>query len=411
MPNKRVLFVDDEPNVLDGLQRMLRRQRGEWEMTFVTGGQEALNHLKAHETDVIVSDIRMPEMDGVTLLTRVREQYPGIVRIALSGFSDQEMLLRSTGPVHQFLAKPCDADALRDTVVRACALRELLAGANVQSIVSSIRSLPAMPALYQKVVEVLASPEGSVGEVGLLISRDVGMTAKVLQLVNSAFFGLRHHVTSAEQAVALLGMDTVKALVIGLGTFSDFEKNGPSDLPIERISYHSTRVANVGHRIAQGQGGGGTLVDDALMAGMLHAVGVLVFLANFRQEYREVRKLMAAEPVSLIAAESQVFGVSHAEVGAYLLGIWGLPDAIVEAVAFHNTPLRCVNQAFSAMTATHVANALVHEREVKMELRTVGNPAQQAQVDETYIEQLQLTSHLPKWREICASIVAEKAAD
>lgn len=398
MSKKRILFVDDEPNILNGLQRMLRRLRDHWDMAFVAGGREALEHLAEHPVDVIVSDIRMPEVDGIALLTEVRESYPRIVRIALSGYSDQEMLLRSVGPVHQFLAKPCDADELQETVVRACALRDLLADEKVQSIVSGISSLPAMPKVYEQVVKVLQSPDGSVGEVGHIISRDVAMTAKVLQLVNSAFFGLRNHVASPEQAVALLGMDTVKALVVGVGVFSQMDLRTLSGISVEDLSLHGTAVAHVANRIVLAEGAGTTLADNAMMAGMLHDVGILVFATNFTADYRKVLQIMEAEHIPLHDAEISVFGVSHSEVGAYLLGLWGLPDTIVEAVAYHLTPRLCPHQTFSVLTATHVANALVHEAYQD------PLPERRPTVDEVYISQLQVMERLPEWRDCCPAV-------
>src|SRR5262245_37814840 len=99
---KKILFVDDEPNVLQGLERMLRSMRHEWEMQFAMSGPAALERLAEQTFDVIVSDMRMPGMTGAQLLTEVSQRHPHIVRIILSGQADQEDILRSVGPTHQY---------------------------------------------------------------------------------------------------------------------------------------------------------------------------------------------------------------------------------------------------------------------------------------------------------------------
>jgi len=221
MPNKkRVLFVDDEPRILDGLKRMLRHMRDEWEMSFVESGEAALKVLESARFDVVVSDMRMPGMDGAELLTRVMERYPQIVRIVLSGHADKEMILKTVRPAHQYLSKPCDPEKLRSTVARASALRGLLADELLKQLVSQMSTLPSAPSLYNEVMNELRSGEGSVQRVGEIVSKDVGMTAKILQVVNSAFFGVPRHVESPAQAVSLLGLETIKALALSAQVFS-----------------------------------------------------------------------------------------------------------------------------------------------------------------------------------------------
>ena len=221
---KRIIFVDDEPNLLKGLSRMLRPLREEWEMLFVGSGSDALAALEKDAFDVVVSDMRMPGMDGAQLLAEVAQRYPQIVRIVLSGHMDKEMIYRSVGRAHQYLAKPCDAARLKSTVARACTIRDSLADKFLKELVAGMKSLPSLPSLYIELVEYLQSPEASIQTVGKIIARDVGMTAKILQLVNSAFFGLSRKVGSPSQAVSLLGLDTIRALVLSVQAFSQFDE-------------------------------------------------------------------------------------------------------------------------------------------------------------------------------------------
>ena len=103
----RVIFIDDEPNILSGLKRILRPLRNEWQMEFKDGGQAALESLAETPCDVVVSDMKMPGMDGAQLLSAVKDQYPNSIRIALSGETDSHMIYRCVQHAHQYLAKPC----------------------------------------------------------------------------------------------------------------------------------------------------------------------------------------------------------------------------------------------------------------------------------------------------------------
>ncbi|GIX49667.1 MAG: signal transduction protein [Candidatus Tectimicrobiota bacterium] len=393
---KRVLFVDDEPNVLQALRRMLHTMRQEWEMAFASSGEEALRLLAEQPFDVIVSDMRMPGMDGVQLLTRVMEQYPGIVRIVLSGHSDRDMILRSVKPAHQYLAKPCDAERLKATVARACALRELLADQALQRLVSGVKTLPSLPTLYTEVIAAIQAPDSSLEEVGQIIEQDMAMSAKILQLVNSAFFGLRRHVASPTQAVCLLGLNTVQALVLSVQIFAHFDQAVLRRLALDTLWQHSLATSVCAKQIAADLASDRTTVDHAFMAGLLHDVGQLLLAANVPEAYGRALALAHEASLPLWEAEQAVFGATHAEVGAYLLGLWGLPDAIVEAVAYHHRPAACLHQAFSPLAAVHVADALVREAEAGGGEDTGLNPQ--------YVAALGLAERLAEWRVQCQGV-------
>ena len=395
---KRLLFVDDEPNVLNALRRMLRGMREEWDMTFVGGGEEALDVLSREKYDVIVSDIRMPKMDGVQLLTEVRNLYPHTIRIALSGQSEQAVVLRSVGPTHQFLAKPCDADTLKAVINQSCSLRDLLASESLKRIVTRLDSIPSLPSLYLEIVEELKSPMSSLAKIGKIISKDIGMTAKVLQLVNSAYFGLPQHISSPSQAVTLLGIDTIKALVFSTHIFSSFKQSNIKHLDIEMLWKHSMITSVLAKEIAKADKLSARLTDETFMAGLLHDIGILILAGNLPEEYEKVITLISRDNFSLIEAEITVYSATHAEVGGYLLGVWGLPDSIVEAVCYHHNPRGCPNLEFSPLTTVHVANALESNRPDINELKVVST------VDIDYLENLGIKGRLPIWQKIRAEI-------
>ena len=207
MKRKRILFVDDEPMVLEAMRRMLRDKRNEWEMSFAENGQEALECLSKGTFDMLVSDMRMPDMSGAQLLNEVKNRFPGVIRIILSGQADQGAVMKLVLPAHQYLSKPCDPEAIKLTIARELQLNDLLTSASIKQAISGIDKLPSNPSLYARVTEELRAPDPSIGRIAEVISMDVGMTAKLLQLVNSAFFALQQRVSNLMQAVSLLGLD------------------------------------------------------------------------------------------------------------------------------------------------------------------------------------------------------------
>jgi len=354
---RSALFVDDEPLLLEGLARMLRPLRHEWEMTFVSSARDALAALDARRFDVVVSDMRMPDMDGAALLERVRERQPEAARIMLTGQTDREGVLRTINCAHRFLHKPCEPALLRLTLERACRLRELVRDGRAAAVAGSLGTLPSLPDAYIELTREMASADASVRRVAAILAKDLGMTAKVLQLVNSAFFGVPRKAATVHQAVVLLGMELVRAIALADGAFTALA-SPHSSTEAERLRHHGVEVGALARLIAQHEGAPKTALDDAAQAGFLHDIGRLVLATALPAESAEASRLAARDGVPLHAAEEAVLGCSHAAIGAYLLGLWGLPDEIVEAVAFHHYPANAAAGGFSPALAVYAANAL-----------------------------------------------------
>lgn len=403
---KQLLFVDDEPKILDGLKRLLRPMRNEWSMTFVSGGEEALTTLEQAPFDVVVSDMRMPGMDGAQLMNEVQRRYPQIVRIVLSGHSDREMIYQSIGAAHQYLAKPCEMEHLKATILRACALRELLGNESLRRLVAGMQRIPSQPTLFAEIKKEAESETSSLKSIGAIIAKDMGMTAKVIQLVNSAYFGLNGTVSTAQQAVNLLGLDTIQALVLTVHVFSQFPRvmGGPL-FQIDRLWAESLETGALARALAKAENASAREIEQAYTAGLLHDVGVLVLAANVRDQYDAVLRTASEERVPVWEVERREFGATHAEVGAYLLGLWGLEAPIVEAVAFHHCPAEYPGEAFSPLTAVHVANALQQEGTVP----ATGD--QPSPIDPVYLEKLHLADRLPQWRDLAGRLQKETAND
>jgi len=390
---RRILFVDDEPMVLQGLQRMLRGMREEWEMEFLDGGAKALARMAEQPVDVVVADMRMPGMNGAELLNEVMKRHPKTVRLILSGHADKDLILQCVGSTHQYLSKPCDPDALKATVLRASSLDGTLQSESLKKLVGQMTRLPSIPTLYMEIVDKANQPDSSLEDVARIIARDPGMTAKILKLVNSAFFGLRRELSSTEEAVAYIGLDTIKSLVLSIHAFSQFAHANAGGLTMESLWAHSLNVAARAKVIAQVEQGDRKAVDEAFTAGMLHDIGKLVLAANMPEFFAQSVRLAEENGLEFYRAEIQVLGASHADIGGYLLGLWGLPVPVVEAIALHHQPALMPQPAFSPLTIVHAADVLVWEGTAAAS--AMGRP----QLDAAYLAALGMTERVAVWRE------------
>ncbi len=349
-----VLFVDDEARLLEGVVRMLRPYRNEWEVLTAAGGSEALTVLARRPVDVLVSDMRMPEMNGAELLERVAERFPGVVRFILSGQADRDSLIRSIGSTHQYLAKPCDSFQIRRAVERAYHLRRLLEVPSLTSLVSRIHALPSLPEIYFAIRSELQREEPSMNHIAELVSRDLGLSSKLLQVANSGRFARDRSVFQIDEAVQLIGIDTLRPLVLASHLFSACQ---PDLLPMNDLWRHGLAVAQGAFAVASADHQSTFACDCSYSAGLLHDCGLLLLAAHLPEEYARVRT--AAAGMRWIDAERQVLGATHQELGAYLLGLWGLPYELVEAVAHHHQPSDSLTRGFSPLAAVHIAESAV----------------------------------------------------
>jgi HD-like signal output (HDOD) protein len=392
---KKLIFVDDEPRVLQGLQRQLHDMRREWDMQFVDSGAKALALMARQPVEVIVTDMMMPGMDGAQLLSEVMKRHPHTVRLVLSGHADREAVLRLIGPAHQYLSKPCNAEELRFAIVRALALKELLSNEQLKQLASRVSSLPTLPALHQQLTAELAKEEPSVERVAEIISKDVGMTSKILQLVNSAFFGLAESAANPLDAVFYLGLSTIRALVLSVHVFSQFDSNSIKCFSVEQLAQHCWRTGLIAKKIAVMERADPKLDDQCFLAGLLHDVGRLVMAAGLSEQYAGVVARASESKRPLWQVEREEFGATHAEVGAYLLGLWGLPNPVVEAVALHHRPCDSAVRGFSAVIAVHVADALAHQN-------AGSDPGIAGQIDGECMTTLGLGERLETWKDRCS---------
>jgi HD-like signal output (HDOD) protein len=351
---KRILFVDDDTAILDGLRLRMRGLRTRWEMVFVESGSRAITEMEMRQADVVVTDMRMPMMDGAQFLAEVRERWPEAVRIVLSGYAEDEQASRLLTLAHQYLSKP-EAGQLEQVIDRCLRLHEVLHDENLRTIVGRIRRLPAVPAVYARLRAVMTQPDVSVQKIAAIIQEDLAIAAKVLQVANSAFFRLSRRITRIDQAVGHLGFNAVRTLVLSAEVFSVWRRDAaPQGLEPERLQQRAQRVAGAARVLSAGM----PIADDALLAGLFHNIGYWVLLQECPDELRRARALARAESIPMHLAERKLIGTSHAEVGAYMLGLWGLPHAVVEAIAFQHHARDAEHKEFDVLAALATAQCL-----------------------------------------------------
>ena len=390
--NTRIVFVDDELNILQAMGRSFHGMRNEWNMEFLSSGAAALDSLSKAPADVIVSDMRMPVMDGWQLLAEVKKRYPQTVRLVLSGHADPSSVMRAVGTAQLYLAKPCESGSLKAAIVQTQMLRQLLSSDRLALLVGEVGMLPSAPTAFQEILACLQNPAASLTDAAQIIGRDVAMTANIMKLVNSAFFGSRRPITTIDRAVAYLGMDTLGALVLGHGVFQSGVATGIDGFSLEQLWQHTEQTAAAARAIALSENLSGARADEAFLAAVLHDVGKVVFATK-----------AAALPNETLDVVAQM-EAHHAEVGAYLLGLWGFPNSIVEAVAFHHTPNRASEKGFGLSGIVHVADRLVH---LRSEHRSTSIDTG---LQPGYLEGLGLEHCLPKWSAAVESLDDRMAA-
>lgn len=358
---KRILFVDDERNVLDGIQRMLRPFRNQWEMDFECSGDAALQACRKNAFDVVVSDLRMPGMDGAELLGHIRDEFPGTARIVLSGYSDAALSARAIPVAYRVLTKPCNTEDLKNTIERVCTLQELFCTQALRHIIGTIGELPSLSGTYVALSEALRQPSTSLADVSRIIGHDIAMSAKILQLANSAFFGLTQRATSLHHAVSYLGFETIKNLALCSETFRIFTPDPRfSESFFQALQRHSQLVATITGALPLSR----AHRDIAIVAALLHDMGTLVLASTMPGDFSCVLVKMRDQGCSQAEAEEDLLGLSHAEIGGYLLGLWGIHNLAVEAIAHHHHPTRIIHDGLDCSVAVYLADLLAHELEL-----------------------------------------------
>jgi len=397
-PKLRVLFVDDEPAVLRMLRMGLRAMSQEWEVVYLERGDTALAVMEEKPFDVVVTDMRMGSVSGAGLINELLKRFPQTVRLVVSGYADEELVMKCVAATHQYFAKPPDLERLKATIRRIACLGARLNQAEVRTAVARMSRLPSAPAAQGRLIEALESPSCSTGQIGDVVASDPSLTAQVLKLVNSAFFGFTREVSEVAEAVQLLGVGTLRSLALTFQLFARFDTATCSACALESIWTHSRRTAALARRIAQAESADRRIVEQAFTAGLLHDIGKLILAADSPTQYAQVLSPAGGEGGGMAGAELSTWQTTSADVGAYLLGLWGLPAPLVDTAAYHHAPSDSADQTFTPLTAVHVASLLARESGVPKP------EAVAAVVDTEYLQRLRLVDRLPDWVATAAAI-------
>lgn len=404
-PRPRILFVDDEENVLSGLKRLLRAKRGDWDMDFAASGEEALQKLHETPADVVISDMRMPKMDGAELLSHVQQLYPDTVRIILSGFANREAVIRTIGPSHRYLAKPCSEQTLIRTIDKSLDLRTRLNSDALKLSVAGLTHLPTLPKLYNDILKELSSDFASADSLAKVVERDIAVSAQLLKITNSAYFGVSHHVTNIRQAIQYLGFENVRAIVLLAGVFDQFHNLAPRAATVaETLSQRSLALGILTRKIAEHEKFDQHAADDAFSAGLLSHIGTLLLLANAPDSFYQTMSNVE-HGAQLEDAERSAFGASHADLGAYLLNLWGFNHDIVDAVAYHHRPSAAGTSHNDVLTAVYAAQYLLRSGTREQD-RGRDEP-----LDSAYLESVNAAGKMASWAKISSELKRSQSND
>lgn len=402
---KRLMLLIDDPQELEDIRQAFKGMESLWEIHYGNSADQGLAWISKQPADAIVATKQEQGDCGLSFLNQVARNSPNTLRFMIADSTDRELLLACTSQSHQYLVRPCPASVLIRTLRRALTLDSVLANSRVKEFVSHSRALPALPSLYFSVLKHLESPTSTVQDVAREVVKDIAMTSKLLQLVNAAFLGLRQKVTSASDAISILGIETLKSLVLSIHVFDYYEKFSSTGFSPERLWSHSLAVANASRQLTLLETHDKRMADEAFTAGLLHDVGKLIFMANATVDYRRAIDDASRQGRDLSEVETEIFGAAHSQAGAYLVGLWGMPLAIQEAVGLHHSPELGFSKEFSPLTAVHVANALQHERQPD---ECIGKPAA---IHQEYLKEIGLDQQLDTWRHVLFGLARLSQSD
>ncbi|HLH55611.1 MAG TPA: response regulator [Verrucomicrobiae bacterium] len=397
---RRVLFVGQDQPLWQEIRANSPEFSKQWSSEFRQNAREALALADDGNFDAVVADVQLCDMSGVELLDEFMRRQPQAFRLVLSEQGDLQSTVRCIGKAHHHLLKPCDAAMVADALNQGLGKTAWTPPKAAQDLIGKLRWVPSPPNVYFQIALEMESPAASVETIGKIIAQDPPTTAKVLQLANSAVFGLHMQVNEPAEAVAYLGLEATRTLVLLAHTFSEFDRLPKGGFSVDELWYHSVLVGQLARHIVCLEEQGSELGEQAYAAGLLHDLGKVLFAANLPEPFGQALQLSKAGPMSLHIAERHFLGASHAEVGACLLGIWNLPAPIVQAVGLHHQPSGLKQKSFGVLTAVHAADVFARA------MAPAQSGARLPELDLIYLGQLGLIERADFWRKQCEEKVA-----
>lgn len=400
MAKKQILFVDDQEMILSLLRCIMANMKDEWDMHFAGGGEEALALIRSQHFDVVVTDYDMPAVDGGMLMEELERDYPNTVRMVFSGVPKETRELKLFKMTHRFLDKSDDLKEIKRAIMSALAVRSNISDSDLARLVARVKTLPTPSDLYMRLMKELRSRDCTVQSIGAIIEQDLAMSAKILQVVNSAFFGVSKRVQSPAHAASLLGVETIRSLVFMLNVFSEMDASMAKSFSAIDLWQHSVDVGIYARQIAEAEQLGDEVVDQCFMSGFFHDLGKLILAANLPQECDAVANCpRKSEKNWLINEERKIIHSTHSEVGAYLLGLWNFPLEVIHTAAYHHEPAKCPVKTLCPLTIVHVANVLAN---------VLTGSLTGTQIDHNYLAAVGKEDKLAEWRQVVTTSTPKK---
>lgn len=357
----RVLFVDDDALVLRSLRRMLRRSRNDYEIQFCASGPEALSLLEHYRFDVIFSDMRMPGMSGTEFLDQVQQRHPQTARIALSGYMERSTVFDSIRNTHAFVAKPSGDDQILALIERFRSLLHAISSPELKARLAAMTTVPVLPAIYQQLTDAIDTDEASVAQISAIVQTDPAISAKLLQLSNSAYFGSPRKCLNIDEAISFMGIDSLRDLVLGLKIF-DALSNPASEKMLTTIWKRCQVVAGVARKIARAEQLPRADLDTLMTASIVQDIGEILLIANSPTPLAGPYRWSLCGASTAKTLETALNGNDHTDIGVYLLSLWGIPVEVTECIAHQHRPERFADSARTPGHYLLAANAIVEAR-------------------------------------------------
>jgi HD-like signal output (HDOD) protein len=327
-------------------------------ITPLTNARDALNLLAREAHDVVIADLLLPGVDGLALLEKVRRLYPTVIRFLVTSNSDYKLTFAAMNVAHQVMQKPLDTPLLWSLISQTAAVLPLIRDDAMRAVIGSVAQLPPAPRVYAELSRLLENPNCGIDDVVKLIGRDPAIASRLLRLANSAFFSHREHSLDLRPSVVRLGFNTIRNLMLTVELFdlgSPFGKALGREL--ELVQRNALVLAKISEQLARST----TLTGDAFVTGLLADIGQIVLLMTQGYAWRDCRATARLYKRPLQDLEEKAFGVTHAEVGGYLLALWGLPYSVVEAVTNHHHPERIIAPIYSLTAITAISTAIMDD--------------------------------------------------
>jgi len=399
----RILLIETDAQTIADFQKHLGSDTRQWELDICREPSNALETVRSQNPDIVIGAFKAEGLDGSALLKEIASENQQIERFILADENDKPLLDSEIGNTFHYLPKPCSQSILHRELQRVVALNNWLGHEKVKEIVASVNDFPTLPPVYMKVVNAVNSPNASSESISEAIMGDIAVTAKLLQTVNSSFFGLEEKVSDISHAISILGIESVKNIVLAIQVFGRIEDTDQQAL-IDQLWHHSMSVAVAAKRIAKYETRNEKKAEEAYTAGLFHDIGKLVLIKSLPNQYKEARELAAELGISHWEAEERIIGCNHADIGAYLLGRWGLPMNVLETTALHHNPAKSFTADFTTLSAVHAANAIVWSRHAGTEPHPDATPSKE------YLEHIGRVGAWNEWKDVSVGKTPEKTA-